>query len=179
MLEAKAGETASLALLVEKHRRGVLHFFYRQLQDAAIAEELTQEVFLRVHRSRASYEPTAKFATWLYRIAANLVLNWRRDHDREKAYVRLDAPLPSNTLHGQLADDCMSADEWLLFETRRAEVRRAVSELPGRQRTVVLLHKFEEMEGQQIAATLGCSHQAVRSLLCRAYANLRVRLSEV
>src|SRR5215469_3955621 len=75
MIRVKEGHEPSFALLLEKHRSPVVHFLYRMVQNSAVAEELAQEVFLRVYRSRSSYEPTAKFTTWLFRIATHLALN--------------------------------------------------------------------------------------------------------
>ena len=171
MLQAKAGEAAGLALLYEKHRRGVMRFIYRQLQDLSTAEDLTQEVFLRVHRNRLTYQPSAKFTTWVYRIAANVALNWKRDHCREASLA--------DGAEWSYHDHRVPVDEWMALEARREQVRHAVAELPDRQRAVVVLHKFEEVEGQQIAERLGCSHQAVRSTLFRAYETLRARLAHM
>ena len=78
MLRVREGDGVSFGLLLEKHRVSVIHFLYRLVHEAAVAEELAQEVFLRVYRSRSSYEPTAKFTTWLFRIATHLGLNWLR-----------------------------------------------------------------------------------------------------
>ncbi len=171
MLQAKAGEADGLALLYEKHRRGVMRYIYRQLQDQSLAEDLTQEVFLRVHRNRLTYQPSAKFTTWMYRIAANVALNWKRDHSREVSYGDPDGA------GWNYADHRMPVDERMVLESRCRQVRQAVANLPDRQRTVVILHKFEDVDGQQIADRLGCSHQAVRSTLFRAYETLRVRLA--
>src|SRR3984885_5577555 len=90
MLQVKDGDEESFRLLLEKHRNPVIHFVYRMVQDRAVAEELGQEVFLRVYRSRATYEPTARFTTWLFRIATHLALNWLRDGKNEKGQERLD-----------------------------------------------------------------------------------------
>src|ERR1044071_4532726 len=90
MLRVKDGDGASFGLLLEKHRSAVIHFLYRMVQNHAVAEELAQEVFLRVYRSRGTYEPTAKFTTWLFRIATHLALNWLRDGKNEKLQERLD-----------------------------------------------------------------------------------------
>src|ERR1017187_4449706 len=90
MLRVKDGDGASFGVLLEKHRSPVVHFLYRMVQDHAVAEELGQEVFLRVYRSRGTYEPTAKFTTWLFRIATHLALNWLRDGKNEKGQERLD-----------------------------------------------------------------------------------------
>src|SRR5690348_7339447 len=98
MLRVKDGDGASFGLLLEKHRTSVIHFLYRLVQEQAVAEELAQEVFLRVYRSRSSYEPTAKFTTWLFRIATHLALNWLRDERHERGQERLDdgsSDLPS------------------------------------------------------------------------------------
>ena len=84
MLRVREGDETSFALLLERHRRPVVHFLYRMVPNQAVSEELAQEVFLRVYRSRASYEPTAKFTTWLFRIATHLALNWIRDNKKEK-----------------------------------------------------------------------------------------------
>ena len=93
MLRVKEGDGASFALLLEKHRAPVIHFLYRMVQNHAVAEELAQEVFLRVYRSRATYEPTAKFTTWLFRIATHLALNSLRDGKNERGQERLDDDL--------------------------------------------------------------------------------------
>src|SRR5438477_4754271 len=90
MLRVKDGDGTSFAVLLEKHRASVIHFLYRMVQDRPVSEELAQEVFLRVYRSRETYEPTAKFTTWLFRIATHLALNWLRDEKNERSQERLD-----------------------------------------------------------------------------------------
>src|SRR3989440_7800726 len=90
MLRVKEGDGASFGVLLEKHRSSVVHFLYRMVQNQAVAEELAQEVFLRVYRSRSTYEPTAKFTTWLFRIATHVALNWIRDGRSEKLQESLD-----------------------------------------------------------------------------------------
>src|ERR1051325_6254848 len=84
MLRVRDGDETSFALLLERHRAPVVNFLHRMVQNRAISEELAQEVFLRVYRSRASYEPTAKFTTWLFRIATHVALNWLRDGRSEE-----------------------------------------------------------------------------------------------
>lgn len=176
MWSASRGDGSGLSLLIEKHYGTVLRYCFHRVRDFAAAEELTQEVFLRVHGSRSRYQPSARFTTWLFRIASNVVLNWIRDTGRERSHQRLDAVGPQG-VELQVPDLGLRVDEWLARESRAAEVRRAVEELPERQREAVRLHAFEEMPGPEIAETLGCSHQAVRSLLCRAYATLRDELT--
>src|SRR5690242_13278756 len=93
MLRVKEGDGASFGLLLQKHRAAVVHFLYRMVLNQAVAEELAQEVFLRVYRSRSTYEPTAKFTTWLFRIATHLALNWIRDGKKEKGQESLNEKL--------------------------------------------------------------------------------------
>jgi DNA-directed RNA polymerase specialized sigma24 family protein len=90
MLRVREGDDTSFALLLERHRGPVIHFLFRMVQNPSVSEELAQEVFLRVYRSRATYEPTAKFTTWLFRIATHLALNWVRDGKKEKGQESLD-----------------------------------------------------------------------------------------
>jgi len=178
MLRVKEGDGTSFGVLLEKHRASVIHFVYRLVQEQAVAEELAQEVFLRVYRSRSSYEPTAKFKTWLFRIATHLALNWLRDERHERGQERLDdvsADLPVR----QVSDRRPSVEQRLVYEVKLEEVRRAVAALPEKQRAAVLMHKYEDMEYTQIAKALGCSESAIKSLLFRAYETLRARLAHM
>src|SRR6185437_11658103 len=175
MLRVRAGDQASFGLLLEKYRAPVIHFLYRMVQNQAIAEELAQEVFLRVYKSRESYEPTAKFTTWLFRISTHLALNWIRDKRYEQKSHSLDVDFEEN-LHWQVPDRAPSVEESLLKAARAEEIRMAISSLPAKQRAAVLMHKYKEMDYAQISAVLGCTDSAVKSLLFRAYERLRSRL---
>lgn len=178
MLRVKDGDAASFALLLERHRLPVIHFLYRMVQNQAVAEELAQDVFLRVYRARASYEPTAKFTTWLFRIAMHLALNWLRDGRMKRGQESLD--LATAELFGrQVPDRTPTIEQDLVHEVKLAEVRRAIEALPAKQRAAVLMHKYQEMEYSQIARVLGCSESAVKSLLFRAYETLRARLAHL
>jgi RNA polymerase sigma-70 factor (ECF subfamily) len=178
MLRVRDGDGASYSLLIEKHRSPVVHFLYRMIQDYAVAEELAQEVFLRVYRSRESYEPTAKFTTWLFRIATHLALNWIRDGRNERGQERIDDD-SEGSRNLQVADRKPTIEQALVYEAKLAEVRAAIAGLPEKQRAAVLMHKYEEMEYSQIAGVLGCSESAVKSLLFRAYETLRARLAHM
>jgi len=183
MLRVKEGDDESFRVLLEKHRNPVIHFVYRMVQERAVAEELSQEVFLRVYRSRASYEPTARFTTWLFRIATHLALNWLRDGKHERGHQRLDAPRDSekegNSPAREVFDKTPSVEQFMVYQTRLQEVRDAIAMLPEKQRAAVLMHKYEEMEYSQIANVLECSESAVKSLLFRAYETLRARLAHM
>ena len=178
MLRVKEGDGASFGVLLNKHRSSVVNFLFRMVQNHAVAEELAQEVFLRVYRSRGTYEPTAKFTTWLFRIATHLALNALRDGKHDRSQERLDdaaGELPAR----QVSDSRPNVEQALLYEARLEEIRRAIAVLPEKQQAAVLMHKYEEMEYSQIARVLGCSESAVKSLLFRAYETLRARLAHM
>ena len=178
MLRVKEGDDASFGVLLDKHRLSVVHFLYRMIQNHGVAEELAQEVFLRVYRSRSTYEPTAKFTTWLFRIATHLALNSLRDGKNERFQEHLDDD--THDMPGrQVSDTRPSVEQFMVYEARLDEVRRAVAALPEKQRAAVLMHKYEEMEYSQIARALSCSESAVKSLLFRAYETLRARLAHM
>ena len=178
MLRVREGDPASFALLLERHRVPVIHFLYRMVQNQAVAEELAQEVFLRVYRSRHSYEPTARFTTWLFRIATHLALNQIRDRRHEKSSESLDED-PRDGISRQVADTLPNVEQDLLRQARLNEVRQAIETLPAKQKAAVLMHKYQEMEYSQIAKVLSCSESAVKSLLFRAYETLRSRLAHM
>ncbi len=178
MLRVKDGDGASFGVLLEKHRTAVVHFLYRMVQNHAVAEELAQEVFLRVYRSRESYEASARFTTWLFRIATHLALNALRDGKNEKFQERLDSESPDMPAR-QVSDARPTVEQRMVYQVRLDEVRRAVATLPEKQRAAVLMHKYQEMEYSQIAKVLCCSESAVKSLLFRAYETLRARLAHM
>src|SRR5881396_47815 len=178
MLGVKQGEMLCMDQLLQRHRGPVIQFLYRMVRNRAIAEELAQNVFLRVYRSRATYEPTAKFTTWLFRIATHVALNWLRDGRKEKGQESLNQKLLDG-LERQVPDSGRNIEEEMLYEGKLCEVRQAIESLPVKQRAAVLMHKYEELEYSQIAQALGCSGAAVKSLLFRAYESLRARLSHM
>jgi len=180
MLRVKAGDESAFTYLIQKYRRPLVGFMYRLCHNPATAEELAQEVFLRVYRSRSSYEPSAKFSTWLYRIATNLAVNHARDtrHERPENTVRLDEPDRETGTAPDLADDSISAEEQLLKRERLAAIRTKVNALPERQRLAVMMHKYQQMDYRQIAAVMKLSESATKSLLFRAYETLREQLKE-
>jgi len=178
MMLVREGDQASFGLLLERHRGPVIHFLYRMVQNPAVAEELAQEVFLRVYRARESYEPSAKFTTWLFRIATHLGLNWIRDGKNERSHSSLDEDTREGIAR-QVPDRTKTVEQRLLYEARLGEVRQAIESLPAKQRAAVMMHKYEELEYTEIANVLGCSESAVKSLLFRAYESLRARLAHM
>ncbi|HYK17695.1 MAG TPA: RNA polymerase sigma factor [Bryobacteraceae bacterium] len=178
MMRVSAGDEPSFEVLLERNRTTVIHHLYRLVHNRAVAEELAQDVFLRVYRSRERYRPGAKFATWLFRITTNVALNWRRDTRREQSDLRLDEKLP-NARKIDPADRTLLADQVLLLDQRAREIRGAVESLPPKQLAAVLLHKYEGQDYAAIAEILECSIPALKSLLFRAYETLRRRLAHL
>lgn len=176
MCRVRDGDIHSYGLLVERHRKPIIHFVYRIVQNEAVAEELAQEVFLRVYRSRTTYEPSAKFTTWLFRIATHLALNALRNRRYEQKRESLDQQ-GREKLYRQFRDRKPTAEEVLLAGTRSQQIRDEIQNLPVSQRAAVILHKYEELDYRQIACILECSESAVKSLLFRAYERLRARLA--
>jgi len=179
MLDVKAGDEASFDFLLVKYRSPLVNFLYRMVRDRATAEDLAQDVFLRVYRARKEYIPSAKFTTWLFRIATNAALNSVRDNRHQRMGVSLDTPIreEQEASPRELPAREMRIDEHLLERDRVEFIQRAIASLPDKQRAAVLLHKYEEMDYAEIAKILDCTEAALKSLLFRAYENLRVQLA--
>jgi len=180
MLRVKAGDDGAFEYLVQKYRRPMIGFMYRMAHNSAVAEDLAQEVFLRVYRSREKYEASAKFTTWLYRIATNLAVNYARDtrHERAENVVSIDEPDDDTGLTVDLPDTSLSAEEAIVRRERMAAIRERVQALPERQRMAVVMHKYQQMDYKQISQVLKLSESATKSLLFRAYETLREQLKQ-
>jgi RNA polymerase sigma-70 factor (ECF subfamily) len=182
MLDVKAGDAQSFELLLQRYRTPLVNFLYRMVRDREQAEDLAQEVFLRVYRAREEYVPSAKFTTWLFRIATNLALNSVRDNRYHRMETSIDAPITADAEDGderqfELADQRPDIEQHLVEEAKRKMIRHAIDKLPEKQRAAVLLHKYQELDYAEIAKILSCSESALKSLLFRAYETLRVELA--
>ena len=180
MLRVRNGDDGAFNYLVERYRRAMISFMFRMVHNAAIAEELAQEVFLRVYRSRATYAADAKFTTWLYRIATNLAVNHARDnkHERPEEKSSLDEVNEETGQAMDVADARLNVEQTMLRRERLNAIRRHVEALPERQRMAVMMHKYQELDYRQIAEVLHLSESATKSLLFRAYETLRQSLKE-
>ena len=180
MLRVKTGDQAAFEYLVQKYRRAMVSFMYRMAHNSAAAEDLAQEVFLRVYRSRETYAASAKFTTWLYRIATNLAANYARDtrHEKPENTVSLDQPDEETGLTMDVPDSSLNVEQNILRRERLAAIRKHVQELPERQRMAVIMHKYQAMDYRQIADVLHQSESATKSLLFRAYETLREKLKD-
>lgn len=170
MLRLKSGAQEEMATLVARHERKLVQFLNRMVADRAVAQELAQEVFLRVYMARHSYEPAAEFTTWLYCIAANHARKWIKR--QRKVHQDIDALSPK-ALYRSTTEHTPTPEKLLLEQERYARVAHIINSLPDRQKAAVILHKFEGCEYREIARRLDCSVSAVKSILFRTHSALR------
>ena len=175
MLRVRDGDTAAFGELERIYRTRVLGWFCRRLGDRSEAEDLTQEVFLRLYRSRHGYQPRALFATWVFHITQNVARNALRSR-RRRPCVRLEtAARPAETwLTGRAEEPSRPMERAELAGV----VRAAVAALAGRQRAAVELHQFGDRTYSQVAAELDMTPKAAKSLLYRARNQLRSSLAK-
>jgi RNA polymerase sigma-70 factor (ECF subfamily) len=160
-----AGDRNAFDLIVERHQAAVHHTVCRFLKDRTDAEDLTQDVFLKIYESANSYSERAKFTTWLYRIVTNACLN----------YVRRKRPILSDSLERHQSKDPEPPGS-LLETERNAVIREAIHSLSPKQRLAVILHRFDHLSYKEIAYTMDCPLSSVESLMHRAYIRLRAKL---
>ena len=176
MIRVQRNDASSFGELLTRNRNLVVNYLSRMVVNRAVAEELAQDVFVRVYRSRQTYEPTAKFSTWLYRITTNVALNHFRDEKRTQNQISLDVQGAAQ-VRREAQDRAPLIEDRLVREVSVRQIRHAIRVLPPKQRAAVIMHKYDEMDYTQISRVLGCSPSAVKALMFRAYETLRLRLS--
>ncbi|MDE0938112.1 MAG: sigma-70 family RNA polymerase sigma factor [Mariniblastus sp.] len=181
MLQVREGSAAAFEALVEKHQKRLVMVLEHLVSDRTQAEDLAQDVFLRVYRARERYVPTAKFSTWLYTITHNVASNSIRKSSRRKEINLVTSPSGSMPVRPL---DTMAKDKSNLMPTRLADqkememvIREAIQSLGPRQRMAMLLSKYEGMSYNEIAESMELTTQAVKSLLSRARGNLKEALA--
>jgi RNA polymerase sigma-70 factor (ECF subfamily) len=177
MLAFQRGEELAFQELVERNHARVIGLIYRFIGDATDAEDLAQEVFLRIYRARPTYKPTAKFSTWMFRITANVSLNALRSRASRRDDVSIDQMADVHEGPRAVPDpESRMPDQSLHQQELQTKVQEAIQTLPEKQQIAVVLNKYEDMSYADIARTIGCSTMAVKSLLARARDNLKERL---
>jgi RNA polymerase sigma-70 factor (ECF subfamily) len=181
MLRVRGDEVGAFEELVERYQRRLVAVMHHLVGNGEEAEDLAQEVFLRVYRSRKKYRPRSKFSTWLFTIANNLALNYLRARQR-RPVVRLNTrdsgPLGPRPAEQLVSDAGTGPSEKIEKQELATVIRRALDELNERQRMAVVLNKFEDMNYAEIAEVMGLTTKAVKSLLSRARMNLRDALAQ-
>lgn len=181
MLRVKDNDPTAFAELVDLYRHRLVTVLHHLLGRPEEAEDLAQEVFLRVYRVRAKYRPRAKFSTWLFTIANNLALNALRSRSRRPAIplnVRDSGPLGPRPAEQLVHDRSDQPVQRMQQQELAGLVHKAVEGLNERQRMAVVLNKFEDMNYAEIAEVMGLTTKAVKSLLSRARENLRLVLKD-
>jgi RNA polymerase sigma-70 factor (ECF subfamily) len=178
MLRVKRGDRAAFAELVDKYKQPVMNFVYRSLRDEAEAEDLAQNVFLQVYKSRSRYKQTAKFSTWLFTIARNLCLNELRRRSRHPAESLDESHAENEDQPARQFEDKsqMAASEEALHGELGQKIEEALAELPENQRSAILLCRQDDLSYEEIARVLRCSLSATKSLIHRGREALKEKL---
>lgn len=179
MLRFKAGDLPSFDVLLKKYFPRILNFIYRYTANETRAEDIAQEVFIRVYKSRAGYNPHATFKTWLYTIAKNCALNELRKNKRHME--SLDRPLTvqgEDMYRDQVDPKAVRPDQLLMHRDKEQMVKKAIALLPKNQKTAIVLRKYDHLSYAEIAQIMRTSEKAVKSLLSRGKENLRKSLSK-
>jgi RNA polymerase sigma-70 factor (ECF subfamily) len=180
MLRVRDDETGAFEALVEQYQHRLVGVMNHVVGNAEEAEDLAQEVFLRVYRARKKYRPRSKFSTWLFTIANNLALNSLRSRQRKPVVpltVHDSGPLGPRPAEQLVHDRGGGPSHRIQQEELAAVIRQALAGLNERQRVAVVLNKFEDLNYAEIAEVMGMTTKAVKSLLSRARENLRTALS--
>lgn len=177
MLGFKQGDNSCFETLLDKYHNSIINFIYRFIGDKAGAEDLAQEVFLRVYRSAKTYLPKAKFSTWIYIIAKNLALNeLRRKESHKTSSLQESISCEETDMPRQFCDDRASAVMGLEKQDLIEAVKKAINSLPDNQKVAVILRRYQDFSYEEIAKVIGCSVSAVKSLLNRAKKALKEKL---
>ncbi len=179
MLEAQKGNKASFETLLRKYFTRIFNFSYRYLGNRESAEDLAQETFIRVHQAIPTYRPTAKFQTWLYVICRNLCLNELRNNKNKPFSMENVLESDDGESKTQFKDSNPNPYQELASKETLHFIQMTIHGLPENQKTAVILQRFEGFSYEEIAETLGCSVQAVKSLLNRAKETLKEKLSQL
>jgi len=176
MMKVQRGDESAFESLVEIYKQSIIQTAYRYVGDSSLAEDLAQEVFLRVYRARARYKPLAAFKTWVFRILYNLVVNEVQARKKRFAFSL-------ESLRGRDRSEFFISDQKATTPIEEMEdkelhrkVRETVFNLPEKQRMALVLNKYEDLSYQEIAEVMNMSLEAVKSMLFRARENVRSKL---
>lgn len=181
----KAGDREAFAQIVRRYQTVLVNFFYHLCYDTGTAEDLAQEVFLRLFKHLATYEPRSKFTSFLFRIAKNLWIDRvRRTHAGDRKEVSLEAPLgggleADSTLQSRIDSGIESPADYLLRDEMRDTLRKALERLPEEHRMVVILSEIHDMRYEEIGEVLQIPVGTVKSRMHHAIERLKEILRNV
>jgi RNA polymerase sigma-70 factor (ECF subfamily) len=181
MLRVREGDAAAFRELFDKHNRSIVNFAYHFVGSRQRAEEIAQDVFLQIYRAAGRYEPTAKFTTWLYRIATNACLNEvrRPEHRHPRRPLEHDPDDERKRSEIAFADPtAVPGDSALAGRQLEAKIREVLEALPPNQRAALLMSRVDGMSYLEVAEALETTESAVKSLVFRATATMRKELAE-
>jgi RNA polymerase sigma-70 factor (ECF subfamily) len=177
MVAFQQGNGAAFEQLLDKYHRPIVNFIYKIVNNAAEAEELAQEVFLRIYQSRDGYEPRARFAAWIYRIATNLSLKeasrkrrmrfWSRNSNSHKDPLRVEEVL---------CDPAPDAEGRVIASELGRVMRRAIGSLPRNEKVALILRRYQELSYREIAEIMDCTEAAVKTYIHRGKLRVRDRI---
>lgn len=178
MLRFQAGDESCFEELVERHKQRVFNTVYRFLGGSPDAEDIAQEIFIRIYRARKTYKASARFTTWLYAVCRNTCLKQLRKHPPATVALSDETGRPDTPVAPPIADTrTPSPLEAALHSEQALVVKKAVDALPESQKMAVILHRYEHLSYREIAEAMGCSVQAVKARLHRARVNLKEKLA--
>ncbi|MBU4122285.1 RNA polymerase sigma factor, partial [bacterium] len=165
--------------IMDRYAAGLMNFIYSYVRNREEAEDITQEVFFRLWKKREKYQPTAKLSTYLYRIAANLCIDYKRKEARSPLTYSIDEPVQKTDgdVPRELKESGPTPEEIIDNRSERIRVEKALEGLPAKQRMALILRTYENKNYQEIAEILKCSKPSVESLLFRARQNLKQGLN--
>ncbi|GAB4266449.1 MAG: sigma-70 family RNA polymerase sigma factor [Candidatus Rifleibacteriota bacterium] len=179
MHQFQNGDEACFRELVERHKKRVFNLTYRFLNGSSDAEDIAQEVFVKVYFAKSSYKPTAKFTTWLYVITRNTCLQAIKRRGNTISMNEKASNSNETEVQALLTDaTAKNPFEKILSAEKRQKIAEAIAKLPETQRMVILLRRYDQLSYEEIAEVLGCSVQAVKSLLFRGRTSLKEHLRE-
>ncbi|MFZ2632661.1 MAG: sigma-70 family RNA polymerase sigma factor [Desulfosalsimonadaceae bacterium] len=181
MLHFQGGDQSAFRELFETHQKPIINFCFRFCRNRALAEDLAQEVFLRVYRGAGGYRPDARFTTWLYRIAVNVCLNETRKSQYHVQVESIDRPgiKDSDDMPRQVTDEGRTSPGEMVASKQRDEMLgRALARLPEQQRIALVLRTYHEFSYDEIAVQMFCSEGKVKTLIFRARQALKETLKD-
>ncbi|MBI4846513.1 MAG: RNA polymerase sigma factor [Candidatus Omnitrophica bacterium] len=178
MLRFKDGEESCFEQLVERHKQRVFNLAYRFFSDYQQAEDISQQVFIKLYYAKHTYTPKAKFTTWLYAICRNTCLKILRVKTPKMLSIDYSKQLEEKDVLPQIADTKIPRPDTVILDKERQEIiKAALDSLPENQKMAVILNRYEELSYEEIAGIMGCSQKAVKSLVHRARLNLKEKLA--